>query len=276
MIPGLISTLMSVRNGAPFIREAVDSLLAQTDPHFEVIVVDDGSLDGTDRILASYSDPRLTVVTLPPIGRVPALRHAAGLARGEFFAMLDADDIALPQRLATERAYLEKHPEIALLGARAIEFGDITERVQPAPTGPAAVRRALGMFNPFHCSSLLFRRAVYDEVGGFHIEDGWGYDLGFLIRVAAAKPVDILPKPLIRHRLHPGQISRSAMWERKQRRRSAWLQLRAARTLRLPPHLWVFPLAAWLYSCLPRSLRPRRCKDAVKAWLLHRLGTAQT
>jgi glycosyltransferase involved in cell wall biosynthesis len=270
IIPGLISTLTTVRNGAPFIREAVDSLLAQTDHQFEAIVVDDGSTDGTVAMLAEYVDPRLRVAVLPPVGRVPALLHAVGMARGEFLAQLDADDVALPQRLATQRAYLEQHPEVALVGARAIEFDGKAEWARPAPVGPAAVRRALGMYNPFHCSSLAFRRSVYEEVGGFRVEDGWGHDLAFLIRVAAAHPIAILPEPLIRYRRHPGQITASRMWERDQRLRAARLQLWAAWKLGLPPHLWVFPLAGWLYARLPVSLRPRRCKTAIKNWLLGR------
>jgi glycosyltransferase involved in cell wall biosynthesis len=275
MIPGLFSTLTTVRNGAAFIGDAVDSLLAQTDDAFEVIVVDDGSTDGTGTILARYADPRLVVVTLPAVGRVPALRHAAGLARGEFIALLDADDLALPRRLTVQRAYLEQHPEVALVGARAIEFDGVSEWVRPAPAGPRAVRRALGMYNPFYGSSLAFRRAAYDEVGGFRLEDGWGHDLAFLVRVAAANPVDILAEPLIRYRRHPGQITASALWEREQRPRSARLQLRAARALNLPPHLWVFPLLGFLYACLPCALRPRRCKQAVKGWLLRKFGARQ-
>jgi glycosyltransferase involved in cell wall biosynthesis len=276
MIPGLISTLTTVRNGAAFLREAVDSLLAQTDDHYEVIVIDDGSTDGTAKILADYSDPRLVVATLPPVGRVPALLHAVGLARGEFCALLDADDVALRQRLAVQRAYLEDHPEVALVGARAVEFDGVSEWTRPAPTGPQAVRRALGMYNPFYCSSLAFRRSVYDEIGGFRVEDGWGHDSAFLVRVAAAHPVDIIPEPLIRYRRHSAQITRSLLWEREQRQRSAWLRVRAAWTLNLPPHLWVFPVMAWLYALLPCSLRPRRCKDAVKGWLLRTFATGAT
>lgn len=275
MVPGLISTLTTVRDGGPFLREAVDSLLRQTDSHFEVIVVNDGSSDDTRQILTTYSDPRVRVVHLPPVGRVPALIHAAGLARGEFFALLDADDIALPHRLATQRAYLKRHPEVALVGARAIEFDGASEWVRPAPTGPRAVRRALGMYNPFYCSGLAFRRTAFDEVGGFRLEDGWGHDIAFLIRIAAAHPVDILPEPLIRYRRHPGQISRSAMWEREQRLRSSRLQLWAAWKLKLPPHLWVFPLMAWLYACVPSALRPRRCKDMVKGWLQRTFATSR-
>ena len=274
-IPGLISTLTTVRNGAAFLREAVDSLLAQTDDHFEVIVVDDGSTDGTASLLARYSDPRLRVAILPSIGRVPALIHAAGLARGEFFAQLDADDVALPHRLATQRAFLKQHPEVALVGGRAIEFDGVREWSRPVAAGPAAVRRALGMFNPFYCSSLMFRRTVFAEVGGFQVEDGWGHDLAFLIRVAARHPIDIIPEPLIRYRRHSGQISSSLMWEREQRPRSARLQLRAAWQLGLPAYLWPFPVAAWLYACLPPGLRPRGCKQAVKSWLMRRFADSQ-
>jgi glycosyltransferase involved in cell wall biosynthesis len=269
--PGLFSTLTTVQNGAPFIREAVESLLAQTDHHFEVIVVDDGSTDATPAILATYSGLRLTVATLPAAGRVPALLHAVGLARGEFLAQIDADDVALPHRLAVQRAYLEEHSDVALVGSRAIEFDGRAEWVRPAPTGPAAVRRALGMVNPFHCSSLAFRRSVYDEVGGFRTEDGWGHDFAFLIRVARSHPIDLLAEPLIHYRIHPGQVAASPLWEREQRPRSARLQLRAAWELRLPPHLWVFTAAAWLYASLPPALRPRRWKSALKGWLLRRL-----
>jgi glycosyltransferase involved in cell wall biosynthesis len=270
--PGLISTLTTVRNGAPFLREAIDSLLAQTDEHFEVIVVDDGSSDGTAALLAGYADPRLIVASLPPVGRVPALLHAVSLARGEFLAQLDADDIALLHRLAVQRDFLNRHPELALVGAGAIEFDGAREWIRPAPTGPAAVRRALGMYNPFYASTLMFRRTAFEEVGGFRVADGWGHDLAFLIRVAVRHAVDIIPEPLIRYRRHAGQISASRMWERTQRPRSARMQLRAAWDLGLPAHLWVFPVAAWLYASLPPALRPRRWQQAVKGWLMRRLG----
>src|SRR3989442_14745695 len=96
--------------------------------------------------------------------------------------------------------------------------------------------------------------------------------MDFLPWVAPAHPLDILPDPVIRYRHHSGQITASEMWEREQRPRSAWLQLRAAWQLRLPPLLWVFPVAAYLYSNLPLRLRPRRWKTAVKRYLLRRFA----
>ncbi|MBV9121837.1 MAG: glycosyltransferase family 2 protein, partial [Planctomycetes bacterium] len=77
--PGLISSLTTVRNGEAFLREALDSLLAQTDDHFEVIVVDDGSSDHTREILKVYHDPRLRVEFLPPVGRPAALLRAVAV-----------------------------------------------------------------------------------------------------------------------------------------------------------------------------------------------------
>src|SRR5262249_58729179 len=126
------------------------------------------------------------------------------------------------------------------------------------------VRGALGLNTPFSASSRMFRRTASEEVGGFRGAAGWGHDPAFLIRVGARHAVDIIPEPLIRHRRHAGQISASRMWERTQRPRSARLQLRAAWDLGLPAHLWVFPVAAWLYACLPPALRPRRWQQAVK------------
>jgi glycosyltransferase involved in cell wall biosynthesis len=272
MVPGLFSWLTTVRNGAEFIGEAVDSILGQTDGHFEAVVVNDGSTDDTAAILARSSDPRLIVLTLPPVGRAAALARAARQAQGEFFAVLDGDDVALPHRLAIQRAYLGRHPEVALVGSRAVEFDAGSEWMRPSPVGPAAVRRCLGMYNPFYFSSVAFRRQAYEAVGGFRESDGWGVDLAFLIRMAARFPVDILPEPLIRYRRHPRQATASAAWERWQRLRSARLQLRAARQLGLPFHLWAFPLLGWLYAWLPVGLRPRGWTARGKRLVLRLLG----
>ena len=272
VIPGLVSTLTTVRNGAAHLRDAVDSLLGQDDDHFEVVVVNDGSTDQTQAILDSYSDPCLRVLAAPRVGRAQALRLASDHARGEFLAILDGDDIALTYRLAEQRAFLRRHPEIALVGALAIEFGDITERIRPTPTGPASVRRALGMYNPFYFSSVCFRRHAYDDVGGFRVEDQWGYDKAFLVRVASKYPVDIMPEPLIRYRVHEGQITASKMWRTCQRRASANIQLWAAWQLKLAPHLWPFPISGWMYAQLPAALRPRRWKNRIRDRLAARAG----
>jgi hypothetical protein len=128
------------------------------------------------------------------------------------------------------------------------------------------------MYNPFVFSSVAFRRRAYEALGGFRADDGWTYDQAFVIRVAARYPVDILPEPLVRYRRHPGQLTAQARWAAREHLNTARLTLRAARQLKLPPHLWVFPLLGWLYHQLPGPLRPRRGKEWAKHFLLRALG----
>ena len=116
----LISTLTTVRDGETFIAEALDSLLAQTAPNVEVIVVDDGSTDGTPAILERYRRFGVQIHQHPGSGRVKAIRYAASVARGEFLAVLDADDFSVRDRLHVQRGFLEDHPHVALVGSRAI------------------------------------------------------------------------------------------------------------------------------------------------------------
>jgi len=275
LIPGLISSITTVRNGEAYLREAIDSLLAQDDPAFEVVVVDDGSTDATPDILRSYQDPRLTVRSVPPTGRAQALAEAVRTSRGELLAVLDADDAALPRRFALQRRYLEEHPEVALVGSAAVEFEGSREWRRPVPSGPPAVRRAMGMYNPFYHSSVMFRREAYEAVGGYRPDGGWGHDKDFLIRMTARYAVDILPEPLIRYRRHPQQMSTNPAGETFRRRKSAALQLAAARELKLAPHLWLFPLLSWGYAHLPGALRPRGLKEPVKRFLLRALRIAR-
>src|SRR5215831_20796642 len=107
---------MSVRNGAPWVRAAVESALAQTTSDLEVIVIDDGSTDQTPALLATLDDARLRVERQPPRGLTPSLNRALALARAPLLARLDADDLARPERLALQRAFFDAHPDVGLLG----------------------------------------------------------------------------------------------------------------------------------------------------------------
>src|ERR1700675_3887238 len=100
-----VSVVMCVRDGAPWVREAVESVLAQTAPDLELIVIDDGSTDATPAVLASIRDPRLSVERQPPAGLTRALNRALSLARAPLLARLDADDLAVPDRVARQRTF---------------------------------------------------------------------------------------------------------------------------------------------------------------------------
>jgi len=114
---------MSVYNGAPWVRDAVASVLAQTAGDLELIVIDDGSTDATPELLAAVRDSRVRTERQARVGLTRALNQALARARAPLVARLDADDLALPERLARQRAFLDAHPDVGLLGtgARAVD-----------------------------------------------------------------------------------------------------------------------------------------------------------
>src|SRR3972149_9086486 len=103
----MVSVLMTIYNAEPYLRAAIDSLISQTFPDWELIAVENGSTDGSLSVLKDYADPRVRVFQQKKnIGRTPALRFAFDQARGDYVAVLDADDISSPDRLARQVAFL--------------------------------------------------------------------------------------------------------------------------------------------------------------------------
>ena len=111
-----ISVVMPTYNAARFLRTAVESILNQTFSDFEFIIVDDASSDGTREILSSYKDERIRIVDGPRSGIVAALNRGLDLARGEYVARMDADDISFPDRFAKQVDFLDSHPDVGVCG----------------------------------------------------------------------------------------------------------------------------------------------------------------
>ena len=119
-----ISVVMPVYNGERFLKEAIDSILNQTTTDFEMILINDGSTDGTGQIIARYQeqDERIhTITNTKPLGKAGDLAKEMGIqrAKGAYIAIMDADDVARPNRLERQLAFLETHPDVFLCGAWA-------------------------------------------------------------------------------------------------------------------------------------------------------------
>src|SRR5260370_151977 len=131
-----VSMLMSVFNGEAFLPQALESILGQTFGDFEFIIIDDGSTDTTAQILSDYAkqDERVRVFNQGNKGRAASLNDGIDLARAEYIARMDADDIALPHRLKEQIRFMERHPEVGLLGG-AVELigpeGQVLAEVRP-------------------------------------------------------------------------------------------------------------------------------------------------
>lgn len=182
-VPGLVSVTLVVYNGERDVAQAIDSVLAQNYPSVELIAVDDGSTDGTWDVLCSYGD-RIRAVRQPngglPAARNTGLRHA----RGEFIALMDHDDLCMPERLSVQVAFLRAHPEVGLCGSDFSAFnehGPIEPshiasyysqyaRVQGRPaalypqSGTLDVGPCLPPPAPPHCWVDVFKGDVYERI----------------------------------------------------------------------------------------------------------------
>ena len=250
-----VSVVMAVRNGAAWVAEAIGSVLGQTDGDHELIVVDDGSTDATADVLAGVADPRLRVIRQDAAGLTRALNRALGLARAELIARLDADDLALPERLARQRAFLAAHPDVGVLGTAAREVdatGAPAGEVRP-PRDDAAIRRALIRSNPFVHSSVMARRALLAGVGGYDERVAVGQDYDLWMRLAPRTRLANLAEVLVVRRLGAGRVSLEREEERL--RTEARVRWRAVASGAYPPWCVLFALRPALALALPRPLR---------------------
>lgn len=204
-----VSVVMAVHDGARWLREAVDSALGQTLGDLELIAVDDGSTDATADILAGYRDARLTVVRQARAGLTRSLNRGLRLAAAPLVARLDADDVALPERLARQVAFLDAHPEIGVLGSGCREIGASGEAlgVYTPPADDAGIRRALIRRNPFVHSSVVLRRKALEHVGGYDETVQVAQDYDLWLRLSRITRLANLPEPLVLRRLAPGRVS---------------------------------------------------------------------
>lgn len=207
-----VSVLMAVRNGAQFIDEAIASVLGQTIADLELVLVDNGSRDGTAARVASWSrrDSRLLPFRLDRPGLARSLNYAASKARAPVLARLDADDVAEPGRLEVQLAALAADPALGVIGSNALLIDARGRRLGEVrrPSGRETVRAYLADGNPFVHSSVLIRRSVFDQVGGYRDGLSIAEDLDLWIRLAEVTELDVVPEILVRYRMHNGSMMR--------------------------------------------------------------------
>lgn len=205
-----VSVIMAAYNGAALIGETLDSLWAQSFGDFEVIVVDDCSTDDTLAILRACSDPRLRVIAADTnTGPVRSRNRAFAESRGRYIAGLDQDDICLPDRLQRQVAYLDAHPDIALVAATAaiLQEGNVSSSIKSPVTTPRLVEWLLWIENPLVWSTVMLRR---DRVpaGEFTRPDYlFAEDFDLYHRMARTGGIGRIDDPLLIYRKHGGGAS---------------------------------------------------------------------
>jgi glycosyltransferase involved in cell wall biosynthesis len=182
----LISVLIPVHNVAPFVREAVGSITAQTYPHLEIIIVDDASTDGTWELLRemAQADRRIVLLRNAENKKIAySLNRALSIARGRYIARMDGDDVAHLERIERQLSYLLEHPEVALAGVNtaSIDADGVEFARSEFPSDQHTIARCLTL-TTLVSHNWLCRREVYEDLGGYRevapVED---YD--FLLRM---------------------------------------------------------------------------------------------
>lgn len=206
-----ISVVMPVRNGAAFITAALESLLGQTLPPAEIIVVDDGSTDDTAAVVAAIAAraPSIQLVRQPPSGIAPARQRGADAARQPFLACLDADDIAEPERFALQLAAFDRDPGLVLCGGAAWEIDGDGKRIgeRNYALDHVELSQILESWNPFLHSTVLMRRDAFDRVGGYRGAFSVAEDYDLWLRLSEIGRVCNLPDKLAHYRMWPGSTT---------------------------------------------------------------------
>lgn len=194
--------LMTLFNKGPYVEEAIQSVLAQTLTDFELLVVDDASTDGGLERVKAIADPRIRILeTTVNGGRADAANRGYEAALGTYIAVLDADDIMLPERLAKQAAFLDAHPEVVAVGAWGKAFGS-TDTLIPFPASDRGARGQSLFGMPVLYGASMLRASLLRE-HGIRSPEGWRYpgeDRLFMLELGRHGEFANLQEVLLRYR----------------------------------------------------------------------------
>lgn len=160
-----VTVLSSIYRDAAFVRQAIESVLAQTFTDFEYLIINDAAVDESREIAASYRDPRIRIVDNETnLGLTRSLNRGLAMAQGELIARFDSNDVCFPERLAKQVAFLDAHPDVAAVGIQATIIDVAGRRIRRAetrrPTGEAGIRWYCLFDTPLIHPGVMYRRAV--------------------------------------------------------------------------------------------------------------------
>lgn len=198
-----LSVVMPVRDLAPFVGAAIESILAQTHRDFEFVILDDGSTDGTRDIVRRWRDrdPRIRLIEREAgLGPAESSNLVVREARGAILARMDGDDISHPDRLRLQLEALRSHPEAVLVGSLCEGIDGAGRVVRPRDRSRLVARSP---FAPFPHGSIMFRREAFERIGGYRREANFWEDLDLYRRLSHIGGLLVLPAALYRHRASP-------------------------------------------------------------------------
>jgi hypothetical protein len=204
--------LLPVYNCEQYLGDAIESILNQAFTSFELIIINDGSKDGSAEVMTRFRDLRIRIVHQSNQGLAATLNRGIALARGKYIARQDQDDLSYPQRLARQVAHLEAHPDCVMLGtwAQILEVDRVVDRFHRHPVDEAELRYLMLFNNPFVHSSVMLRKDAVQQVGGYTTdpERQPPEDFELWSRLSRVGRVANIGEVLLAYRETPGSMSR--------------------------------------------------------------------
>lgn len=251
-----ISVIMGIYNCAPYLQEALDSLYSQTYKDFEIILCDDGSKDDTYKIAKENQKrhPEIVLLKNPRnMGLNQTLNNCLAVAKGEFIARMDGDDISLPHRFQEELEFLESHPEYDIVSGPMIYFDENGE-FRRGKGGGVVTNNDFIKGTPFCHAPCMVRKAAYDEVGGYtvdtrllRVED---YHLWFKMYATGFKGWN-LSEPIYAMRDDRKAVARRNF---RNKLNQAYVKYIGFKMLGLPVWTYIYCLKPILVGLLPRPI----------------------
>ena len=209
-----ISVIMPVYNAEKFVSDAIKSILSQSFTDFEFIIIDDGSTDHSWDVVQSFSDNRMiTVRNENNRGTYPTRNLGMKMAKGKYIAVMDADDIAMPDRLMKQYDYMERHPKLLALGTNHQVLG--SDRIYKKPVSYTDICASLLHNNYVLHPSMLIQSDILRKLNGYDEKFVYASDYDLVCWLCRIGQIENLPDVLMTYRWHPDQITQAKRSEQK-------------------------------------------------------------
>lgn len=206
-----ITVFMAAYNAANHIKESIQSILDQTFQNFELLIVNDGSTDETVAIINKFKDPRIRLLYNDKNQGLTYTRNVVvNEARADYIAILDSDDVAIPNRLELQYNFFQEHPDFALCGGHGTVIDEAGNPVDDnrftVPVGAEKIKMMLLFYNTFINSTVMYKTAVLKELNGYR-DYAPAEDYELFIRISDKYPVANLDSVLVKYRIHSSNTS---------------------------------------------------------------------
>lgn len=247
---------MPVFNAQRFVKKAIQSVLDQTYKDFELIIIDDCSTDASRKMTQSFKDKRIIYTRNEEnLGVTKSLNRALQIAKGEFIARLDADDIANPQRFTKQISFFNTHRNIGVVGSwvALVDEGGKFIGVKKYPLRYENIKRAAVLYNPLNHSSVMMRRSIIKRYGRYDEQLNGAEDYDLWLRILPYTKIENIPEPLINYRLVKQSVSFGAM--QRVERAFAKAKIKSVFVYHYPIWHFIFVVKSFISFLIPTVLK---------------------